>query len=204
MTRSVPSPVRSLALAATGLAVVLGLSACDGGVFGSPVSPSPTEPLVADEGQVGDTEAPNEAVSVPPLHESVDDWPTARVVVDPGDGADLVPVDVLLAETPERRRHGLMEVPAVPDDVGMLFVYDEDQDGAFWMKGTLTELDIAWIDDTGRIVDVATMQPCTSDPCETWEPSGEYRTALEVRAGWLADNAVEVGDRVMRDRADGS
>lgn len=155
--------------------------------------------MLADDGEIGPTAVPQPVPSLPPLHPSVDTYPAGRVVVDRGDGRELLPVRVRIADTPERRSHGLMEVEDVPAGVGMWFSYEEDHDGAFWMKGTRTDLDIAWVDDTGRIVAIETMEVCAAEPCERYSPGGPYRTALEVRAGWLADNAVEVGDRILRD-----
>ena len=183
------------------LVLALGIAACDALPFADGDAPAPAAStgLLEGEGEVGATDQAPSPVSVPPLHPSVDDWPVAEVVVDPGDGAAPIPVAVLVADTAERRSHGLMEVEEVPDGVGMWFVYEEDSTGAFWMKGTLTDLDIAWVDDRGRIVAVETMTVCEQDPCPTYDPGASYRTALEVPAGWLEANGVEVGDRVLRD-----
>jgi len=134
------------------------------------------------------------AVLPEPLHASVDDWPAGTVVVDPGDGADELLVGVRIAAQRSQRRHGLMEVPSVPTGTGMWFAYGVDRTGGFWMKGTLTDLDIAWVDEAGIIVATDTMPVCPGDPCPTYEPDAAYRSALEVPAGWLADNDVEVGD----------
>lgn len=186
------------------LLLVVGVSACEGGPFASN-EPEPAAPtgLLEGDGEVGATDLPVSPVAVPPLHPSVDDWPAGQVVVDPGDGAAPLAVAVRIADTSERRSHGLMEVEEVPDGVGMWFVYDEDSDGAYWMQGTLTNLDIAWVDDRGRIVATETMVVCEEDPCPRYDPQTSYRTALEVRAGWLADHDVEVGDRILRGSSGG-
>lgn len=180
------------------------VAACSGGTSTTTTTPTPDAGALMDgDGSIGATDQPRDSPTPPSLHPSVDDYPAGRVVVDPGDGASLLPVLVRIADTARRRSHGLMEVADVPDGVGMWFVYDQDTTGSFWMKGTRTDLDIAWVDDNGRIVAVETMAVCDADPCPTYDPGVTYRTALEVRAGWLADNDVQVGDRVLRDEGTG-
>ena len=132
---------------------------------------------------------------VPALHPSVDDYPRGVVELVAADGT-VHRLAVLVADTPERRAHGLMEVPDVPAGTGMLFTFEDDRDGGSWMKDTLTPLQIAWVDADGAVVAVRSMEPCEADPCPTYEPGATYRTALEVRDGWLDEVGVGVGDRL--------
>ena len=69
---------------------------------------------------------------------------------------------------------------------GMLFVFQVDSDGGFWMKNTLIPLDIVFFTADGGFVDSLTMAPCTEDPCPVYRPRGAYRYALEAPAGDLA------------------
>lgn len=126
---------------------------------------------------------------VPALHPSVDDWPEATIGLGVGQRIEAVAVKV--AETPARRRHGLMEVPDVPRGVGMLFLFPSDTRGGFWMEDTEVPLGIAWADADGRIVDTAVMEPCRSDDCPTYTPDEPYRVALEVAAGWFEELGVD-------------
>lgn len=146
----------------------------------------------ADPGAGG---ADPDAGEPPALHPEVDDWPSTTVEVVAGDASHGVAARV--AATPERRRRGLQHVEEVPDGAGMLFVFDEDRDSGFWMKDTPVELDIAFATAGGRVVDVRTMAPCREDPCPTYRPDEEYRVALEVPGGWLADRGVGPGDRLV-------
>jgi uncharacterized membrane protein (UPF0127 family) len=43
-----------------------------------------------------------------------------------------------------------------------------------------------------RILD---MEPCTADPCPTYDPRTSYRMALEVNKGALARLGIHEGDR---------
>lgn len=140
------------------------------------------------------------ATELPPLHPSVDGYPEEQVdIVTPEATHRLA---VLVADTAARRQHGLMEVPDLPEGVGMLFVgYERDRDGGFWMKDTLVPLTIAYIGADGTIVDLVDMAPCEADPCPSYPPDTPYRSALEVRQGWFADHGIGEG-AVVRRRAD--
>jgi hypothetical protein len=110
---------------------------------------------------------------------------TALVIL----GADTVVAEV--ARTPDERARGLMFRTAVPDGTGMLFVFPEPSPHSFWMKDTFVALDIAYIDQNQRIVDILPMEPRTT---EGYSSSGPALFALEVRQGWFAEHGVKVGD----------
>lgn len=99
------------------------------------------------------------------------------------DGHELV---VAVAETPDQRSQGLMGVADLGDLDGMLFVFQSESGGGFWMKDTLIPLDIAFFDSSGLLVELLTMEPCTADPCPTYRPGGSYLYAVEAAAGDLA------------------
>jgi uncharacterized membrane protein (UPF0127 family) len=105
---------------------------------------------------------------------------TSTITVD---GRELA---VAFAETPTQRSQGLMGVTDLGGLDGMLFVFQTDSTGGFWMKNTLIPLDIAFFTAEGGFVDALTMAPCSEDPCPTYRPRGSYRYALEAPAGDLA------------------
>lgn len=71
---------------------------------------------------------------------------------------------------------------------GMLFVFEEDTSGGFWMKNTLLALDIAFFDADGRFVDGFVMEPCMTEECPTYFPEGRYRYALEMEEGTMPES----------------
>ena len=65
---------------------------------------------------------------------------------------------------------------------GMLFVFESDTTGSFWMKDTLVPLKIVFFDRLGQKVRTLSMKPCKSDPCAVYSPRRVYRFALELPA----------------------
>lgn len=166
---------------------VLALAACTPAGDSSPPAPT-TAPSAATHATT--TAAPDP--DVPALHPSVDDWPAGVVEVVADDGR-VHTVAVRIAGTPDRRAHGLMEVPEVPPGVGMWFAYDEERTGGFWMKDTLVPLDIAYVGADGQVVSIARAEPCAADPCPTYAPAGPYQHVLEVAAGEFERMGAGVG-----------
>ena len=118
--------------------------------------------------------------------------------IDTGEGQ--VRVDVELAETAEERRQGLSGRETLAADAGMLFLYSDEHRGGFWMKDTLIPLSIAFLDDGGAVLAILDMEPCTGDPCPTYDPGVGYWSALEVNRGAFSEWGVEPGDVVVLDR----
>ena len=120
--------------------------------------------------------------------------PTGRVLL--GGEDNEVFVDVEIAETPEQRVEGLMNRQSLPEDAGMMFVYFEPTTGGFWMKDTQIPLSIAFIGEDQTILKIMDMDPCTADPCPSYEPGVEYTAALEVNQGSFQEWGIDVGDTV--------
>ena len=125
----------------------------------------------------------------------------ATVTVRPTAGAPVRSC-VLVADTAQERARGLMEVTDLGGYVGMLFVFDEEVDGAFHMQDTPTPLSIAWFAADGSLVSTEDMAPCLGEQAEAQQcPShpadGPFRYALEVPQGGLAAAGVDGPDAVL-------
>jgi len=119
--------------------------------------------------------------------------PAPRVIVETAGGASL-PVTVELARTDEERARGMMNRRELGPEAGMLFLFSESEQRAFWMKNTLLSLDMLFIDDGGRVVGlIERAEPLTTSPRDPGIPS---RYVLEVNGGWAARHGVRPGDRV--------
>lgn len=100
---------------------------------------------------------------------------------------------VEVAATPQQREHGLMGRTRLPENGGMLFVFDYAGRHCFWMRNTPLPLSIAFIDDAGRIVNLADMQPHTDTlHC----PASAIRYALEVPQGGFQQRNIGSGTQV--------
>lgn len=111
---------------------------------------------------------------------------------------------LLLAESDEQRQRGLMEVtdPGLGGYDGMLFRYEENTLGPFYMRNTPMPLSIAFVDAAGGLVSTADMDPCDDvDACPSYAASNLYRTAIEVPLGGLSRLGIVPGAVVTDDRA---
>jgi uncharacterized protein len=121
--------------------------------------------------------------SQPPL-ESPQALPEQQVTLK---GVELT---VQIAESEDERQKGLMFVKSMPENDGMLFVWDEAAPRSFWMRNTYIPLDIVYLNE-GKVVSVVQGKPLD----ETGLPSGvPADMVLEVNAGWVAKHGVTVGD----------
>lgn len=96
--------------------------------------------------------------------------------------------DVEIARTEEEKEIGLSNIEYLPDDEGMLFVYDTPQEVGFWMKDTLIPLDIIFINDEEEVISVH--QGIPNDETPIIEDDVLY--VLEVPAG----SGIKTGDEI--------
>ena len=102
-------------------------------------------------------------------------------------------ISVQLARTPQQRQTGLMHRRSMPQQEGMLFVFDQPGVQCFWMKNTLLPLTAAFVDDDGTIVNLADMQPQTETPHCSARP---VRYVLEMNQGWFKRHGVKAGTQL--------
>jgi len=66
----------------------------------------------------------------------------------------IININAYIADTQSKRKQGLMHVKSMPDDVGMLFVFDPPRIVSMWMKNTFIRLDIIFIDQDQKIIKI--------------------------------------------------
>ncbi|MCC7286074.1 MAG: DUF192 domain-containing protein [Burkholderiaceae bacterium] len=98
-----------------------------------------------------------------------------------------------LATTPLQRQIGLMYRRSMPNQEGMLFVFEVASPQCFWMRNTLIPLSIAFLGDDGTVVNLADMQPQSDESHCSAKP---VRFALEMNQGWFARRGVRPGMRI--------
>ena len=98
-----------------------------------------------------------------------------------------------VAATEKTRQTGLMYIKKLDKDGGMLFVYGQKQELYYYMKNTYIPLDIAFIDDELKIIDIQSMEPLDET---TIQSKGKAMYALEVNRGFYERIGVKVGDKI--------
>lgn len=163
----IASPLRPLVIAV--LAIAAGAAAC---------SPSP------------DSAAPAAGTATPSHAEPTPDLPQAVL-------ANGVEITLELAITPDELAQGLMFRPRLPDDRGMLLIFEQERLPSIWMMNTLVALDLVYLDSTGTVVDIVTdAQPCPAEPCPRFTPNQPAKAVLEIPAGSVDRQGIAVGDRL--------
>lgn len=100
---------------------------------------------------------------------------------------------VELADTDFTRAKGLMERKSLGKNAGMLFSFRHPTHQSFWMQKTYIPLDIAYIDDDGRILQIEEMVPLSTRGIRSRFPC---RYALEVNHGWFKKNKIQIGAQI--------
>lgn len=95
-----------------------------------------------------------------------------------------------VAATPETRMKGLMFRDKMGKNDGMLFVFDQVGYHGMWMKNTLIPLSVAFLDEQGKILNIADMQPHSE---QTHSAAGPARYALEMNVGWFKARNISAG-----------
>jgi len=100
----------------------------------------------------------------------------------------------LLAENEQQRARGLMGHRDLAGFDAMVFRFDADTDGPFYMRDVPVGLSIAWFGADGRFVSSTDMAPCADrEGCPTYPPAAPYRLAVEVLQGGLGRLGVGEG-----------
>jgi len=103
--------------------------------------------------------------------------------------------DVKIADTFSDRRTGLMHVDSMPENAGMLFVFEESRVESFWMKNTLIPLDIIYMDSHYRIVHIVKdVQPCNVDKCPSFSSVYPVKYVLEINGGLCDKLGIDVSN----------
>lgn len=108
-------------------------------------------------------------------------------------------LNVQVADEPLEQELGLSGRASIDENSGMLFLFNESQKAAFWMKGMLFPIDIIWIHNN-TVVDLSLSVPpqpgILDSQLEIYHPKTNVDSVLEVQAGWASENNLAIGDEV--------
>ena len=103
--------------------------------------------------------------------------------------------NIEVATTDQERALGLMFRRSLPENGGMLFLYDQPQPAAMWMKNTLIPLDMVFISPEGKVHRIES----NAEPFSTAViPSeGDIVGVLELKGGEAGRIGLKRGDKVL-------
>jgi len=108
--------------------------------------------------------------------------------------AGMHKIEAELAISPEQRATGLMWRKQLPQNRGMLFVFETPGVQCFWMKNTFVPLSVAFLRNDGTITNIEDMQPQSTDSHCSTEP---VRYVLEMNQGWFQQRNIKAGMRII-------
>ncbi|MEO0559330.1 MAG: DUF192 domain-containing protein [Bacteroidota bacterium] len=113
-------------------------------------------------------------------------------------GADTLKViDIEVADTDSSRARGLMERAVIPEDTGMLFIFPQEAQQAFYMMNTPRSLDIQFYDADSTLLNIAyDTEPFSLDNVYS---EGSAQFVVEVAAGVSRSLGLVPGDRIAWD-----
>ena|SRR5258708_2106474 len=105
-----------------------------------------------------------------------------------------------VATTSAEQQKGLSGRNSLPQNQGMLFIFNTPDRYAFWMKGMKFPLDIIFIKDN-KIVSISHNVPAPKDANESnlpiFTPASPANRALEINAGLASKYDFQKGDAVI-------
>lgn len=127
--------------------------------------------------------------------------PKGRVVTPEADlaflnnqGEEITSLKIAIADLPDERNQGLMDVRTMPQDTGMLFIFDEESPRSFWMANTPLPLDIMYVSSDSVIVRI---YQNTTPFSETSLPSeAPAQFVVETNGGYALTYGITEGMKI--------
>ncbi|MFG0330479.1 MAG: DUF192 domain-containing protein [Phycisphaerales bacterium] len=149
------------------------------------------------------------AVTILAVAAGCDEETTGTIPVKLGDETFTLETAISRME----QAQGMMGRTEIAEDGGMIFIFDSDEERNFWMKNCLIDLDILYVDRTGRIVSSYTMKaepPQRDDETEaeyearmrrdgSYPSNGKARYVIEIKAGRIDELGLKDGQKLDLD-----
>lgn len=107
-------------------------------------------------------------------------------------------LQVQVARTEAAREQGLMHRQTLAPWDGMLFVFQEPQPVAFWMKDTVMPLEVAYFDEAGTLQEIRPLTPGDLTPVRSHRTDILY--ALELPSGDFERHGLKIGQKLTLER----
>lgn len=120
------------------------------------------------------------------------------VFIKHGSGKVITMITIQIADNDQERAEGLMWRKYMPENEGMLFIFDHQEIQTFWMKNTYIPLDMIFADKSGVIVSIhKDAAPLDETTISSGTPA-QY--VVEVNAGFCSQYGIKAGDRIEFER----
>lgn len=103
---------------------------------------------------------------------------------------------VEVVDRPTEREKGLSGRDFLPENQGMLFVFEKPDYWSFWMKGMKFPLDFVWIKDNQIVEITENVKPEDFQPPKVLQPKIPSDKVLEVNGGMVKSWGIKVGDTI--------
>lgn len=106
-------------------------------------------------------------------------------------------IKVKIAKTPSQKELGLGKIKNLPEDQGMIFIYDNYVIPGYWMKDMKFPIDIIWIKDNMVMGYEKDLKPQADNiNLPTYQPKTFINYVLEVNSGFVEKYGLKIGDNV--------
>jgi hypothetical protein len=107
--------------------------------------------------------------------------------------AGMYVIQAEVAANEAQRELGLMNREKLAPNSGMVFLFERPAQVCMWMKNTLIPLSVAFLDESGKIINIEDMQPQTTNSHCTARPA---TYALEMNQGWFKQKNIKAGSTI--------
>ena len=97
-----------------------------------------------------------------------------------------------IADTPLKRKIGLMQRDFIARDTGMIFIFEKPVIKKFWMFNTLIPLDIIFVKNNKIIYLEENVPICREKPCSVYGPENYFDYAIELNSGDIERTLCEI------------
>jgi len=106
-------------------------------------------------------------------------------------------LEVEEVKTPQEFTTGLSKYKSISNNSAMLFDFKKETNQTFWMKNMSFPIDIFFLDQENKILDIHLNQaPCPlSGECPKITSKHKYTKVIETRANFGAQNSIQIGDK---------
>lgn len=103
---------------------------------------------------------------------------------------------LLVAKSEEDKQVGLSKYHRLPENTGMIFLFDKPGFYSFWMKNMNFPIDILYINGDRIVTIYKNQKPAESGNPPVLNPKEESDKVLEINAGLSDRYKIEEGDKV--------